>query len=116
MKDNPDHIIARSITVVDSDGNPRITLNGGDNDVGTNIVLTTKKGKILQIQEQPDGYVTIGMDGLHNPHGVSISKHGLCIRDAEGKPAVTVGDYMENGVGIYKGGMAVYELGCDDEE
>lgn len=111
--ENPEHLILRSLTVVNESGEPRILLDGGSEGRGCSIVLITKDGKTLQIHEQPDGFVSLAIDGPKFTGEVTLTRRGLCVRDGEGKLGVTIGQFPYadfRGLTVYKDGQPVFQL------
>lgn len=105
------HLTAHSISIVNDAGEERILLNGGSGDSGCSIVVVSKEGKTLQIQEQPNGFISMAVDGPACRGIVTITPTGLSVKDDEGQTVVTVGNQGPHGPGVtvYKEGHVVFQ-------
>ena len=103
-----EHLRARSLTIVDRDGNPKIFLDGGQNPGTAHISLKSDNGAWLQIHEQPGGFITISLNGPTVGAGeVVLGPMGLSIRDGEGKLGVMIGKFSDPStceITVYRGG------------
>lgn len=91
------HIRARSITLVDSQGRPRIWLDAGGRDGLASICLFANDGANVQISAQPDHAVSIQVFGRecqsHIVIGISGDDRGLMmISDHNGKLGTVLGE------------------------
>ena len=57
------HIVARSITLEDAKGQPRIFLHAGDGDGGVCICLFGQEDRSIQISTSPEGGLHISLFG-----------------------------------------------------
>jgi len=105
-----EHIEARSITLVDSKGEPRIILDAGGDDGYAHINLFSSNNG-LEISAQPDGAVLISFFGSPNIGKLTISDKGMLLLDHDGKLGISIGDIFEDGtqsVVVYKDGQSVW--------
>jgi len=91
------NIRANSITLVDSDGRTRITLDAGGKDGFASICLFAKDGKSVQISSQPEGAIVIEVAGRrHTSHisiGLSDDERGrIWISDSSGRLGTILGE------------------------
>jgi hypothetical protein len=67
------HIKANCISLVDSEGRTRISMNADGPDGSAYILLYGKDKKCIQISSGPDGMIGIHMDGSKNAALINIS-------------------------------------------
>ena len=108
-----DDITARSLTLVDAAGRPRIMMSAGGEDGYANLTIASTTGELVEISAQPNG--TIALSFHHSPRTglLTITKRGLNLRARDGKFAVTIGDMFDDGVErltVYRDGQPVWEM------
>lgn len=99
-KRKPKNITARSITLVDALGQPRIFLDAGDGICPASISVFGKDERSIQIQASPDGVLSIALLGSRFGASLAVSPEndaGLCIRDRDGKLGTMLGSVYERG-------------------
>ncbi len=91
-----DDITARSLTLVDAAGRPRIMMSAGGEDGYANLTITSTTGELVEISAQPNG--TIALSFHHSPRTglLTITKRGLDLRAPDGRFAVTIADMFDD--------------------
>jgi hypothetical protein len=72
LRKKPKHIVARSITLEDAKGKPRILLNAGDGDGLVSICLLGQDGRSIQISTSPEGGLHISLFGTNQKVSASL--------------------------------------------
>jgi hypothetical protein len=112
-----DHITARSITVVDAAGQPRIVLDGGGTDGFATITLVSTTREHIQLAAQPDGAVSLALGGPALHGRVIISDCGFDLRGRDGKFGVTIGDFFRDGrdrITVHRDGQPIWSMPTTD--
>ena len=112
-----DDITARSLTLVDSEGRPRIIMHAGDKDGFAHFSLISTSGDKVSIMSQPNGAVVLSFDHQHRIGQLTVSKQGVVLRDGQGKLAVTIGDQLRDGfteIIVYRDGQPIWKTPLDD--
>jgi hypothetical protein len=91
------NIRANSITLVDSEGRARITLDAGGKDGHASICLFARDGKSVQISSQPEGAIAIHVFGRSCTSNICIGlsgdeRGGIWISDASGRLGTILGE------------------------
>jgi len=108
----PDDITARSLTLVDAQGKPRIVMDAGGDDGIAHFSLISPSGERLSILAQPNGTVALSFDHPTRIGEVTLTKRGLVLRSADGKLAITVGDQLQQGLEqiiVYRDGQPIWQ-------
>jgi hypothetical protein len=84
------HIVARSITLKDAKGKPRIFMDAGDGDGYVTICLFGEDDRSIQIATLPEGGLHISLHGQRSKVTATLGMTsredaGLSIRDRQGK-------------------------------
>src|SRR4051812_46494701 len=109
-------ITAKSLTLVDSSGKPRVLLDGGGDTGHAAICLFSPAGPSIQLTAQPSGIVGISLDQHGMAMALTIGPRDITIRDSVGRLAITIGDpFSESGtqipsVTIYRDGQPIFSL------
>lgn len=96
----PKRLTARSITLVDAKGKPRILLDPGNGDGYACICLYGEKDRSIQISTDPNGSLSIALLGPRFDASLGVSPDndaGLCIRDRNGLLGTMLGSYLDPG-------------------
>ena len=112
-----DHITARSITIVDAAGRPRIMLEGGGEDGFATLTLVSTTREQIQLSAQPDGAVTLALGGPALHGRIIISDCGFDLRARDGKFAVTIGDFFREGsdrITVHRDGQPIWSVPTTD--
>jgi hypothetical protein len=115
-----EEITAKSLTLVDSSGKPRILLDGGGDTGHASIRLLSPTGPSIQLSAQPSGIVAISLDQHGMAMALTIGPRGIIIRDTAGRLGVSIGDpFSDSGelvpsVTIYRDGQPVFSLPPDE--
>jgi hypothetical protein len=108
-----DHIEAKSITLRDSKGNPRIILDAGSDDGFAGIELVSNAGNKMTISAQPSGAVAMSFDEKNLFAGMlTISSAGITIRAKDGKLGISIGKVLKDGVDrvtVFQDGQVIWE-------
>jgi hypothetical protein len=94
------HIVAHSITLQDTKGNPRIYMDAGDEDGFATISLFGKNGRCILISSQPNGSLSIALVGNGANGVLSMSPEndaGLSLSDRRGRLGARLGPSMGTG-------------------
>jgi hypothetical protein len=113
----PDDITAKSLTLVDASGRPRIIMNAGGADGYANFTVVSATGERLEISAQPNGTVALSFDQPPRLGLLTLTKQGFDLRAADGKFAVTIGDILGDGVVrivVYREGQAIWKQPLDE--
>ena len=86
-----DHIEARSITLLDSNNQPRIIMDAGDQSGYASILLISNDKSMLSVSAQPSGKVILSFDKQPMSGMLTISSDGICLRASDGKLAISIG-------------------------
>lgn len=86
-----DELIARSITLVDDAGNPRIRLCGGNADGRCSIVLDSPETGGVEISAGLGARAGIAFSSPKLVGALSITSDGLALRSNDGRLAVVLG-------------------------
>ncbi len=106
-----DHIEARSITLRDSKGNPRITMDAGGDDGFATITLISNTNQRIVLSAQPTtGDVIISFDRLPQIGTLSIHSLGITLRAPDGRLGVIMGliEGTER-ILVYENGQVAFE-------
>lgn len=111
-----EHIVARSITLEDAKGTPRIFMDAGDGDGYATICLFGEGERSIQICTAPDGGLYISLLGQRCASSATIAmtadeKAGLSILDDKGQHGSLVGSLSPSGehkVVLCREGMPVW--------
>jgi hypothetical protein len=113
-----DHITARSITVVDAAGRPRIMMNGGEGDGFATLTVISTTGERLDISAQPHGTIALSLGDTALLHRIVMTTRGFDLRARDGGAfAVTIGDFFDEGVDrviVYRNGEVVWSMPVPD--
>ena len=112
-----DDITARSLTLVDAAGRPRIIMDAGGDDGYAHLSVVSITGERLEISAQPHGTVALSLDHLPRCGRITITQRGFDLRTQDGKFAVTMGDFFDEGVDrlvVYRDGQPVWEIPSRD--
>jgi hypothetical protein len=115
MAENDD-IRARSITLVDVSGRPRIIMEAGGADGHAHISIFSDTHGCFSISTQPNGAVVLRIDRHPMVGALTISEKGIVLRDPDGKLGVSIGDLHGEGVQqvtVYRNGQPVWETSRD---
>ena len=96
------HITARSITLEDAKGKPRIYLDAGDGDGFVSICLFGQDDRSIQISTSPEGGLHISLFGKRETVSASLGMTpnedaGLSIRDRKGRMGTMLGSAFGTG-------------------
>lgn len=96
------HIVARSITLEDAKGKPRIFLDAGDGDGFVSICLFGQDDRSIQISTSPEGGLHISLFGKRETVSASLGMTpdedaGLSIRDRKGRMGTMLGSTFGTG-------------------
>jgi hypothetical protein len=115
-----EHIEAKSITLRDSKGNPRITLDAGGEDGFAGIELISNAGNRITISAQPSGAVAMSFDEKNLFAGMlTISSAGITIRAEDGKLGISIGKVLKGGVDrvtVFQDGQVIWEEPVDESK
>jgi hypothetical protein len=112
-----DDITARSLTLVDAAGRPRIIMDAGGEDGCAKFSVVSVTGERIVIDAQPNGTVALSVDQYPRLGRIMITRLGFDLRTQDGKFAVTVGDFFNEGVDrltVYRDGQPVWEMPQDN--
>jgi hypothetical protein len=112
-----DEIRAKSITLVDAAGRPRIIMDAGDEDGYAHFSVLSITGERIEISAQPNGTIALSLDELPRLGRIMITKLGFDLRTRDGKFAVTIGDFFGEGVEsiiVYREGQSVWSMPVSD--
>ncbi len=106
-----DHIEARSITLRDSKGRPRITMDAGGDDGFATISLISNTNQQIVLSAQPTGNVLLHFDQSPFVGVLTISPEGLSLRAKDGKLGITVGRILNDvdRVIVFKDGQIAWQ-------
>jgi hypothetical protein len=95
-KQKPKHITARSITLEDANGKPRIFMDAGDGDGYVTICLFGEGDRSIQISTSPEGGLHISLMGQRSTVSATLGMTadedaGLSIRDRQGRLGTMLG-------------------------
>lgn len=96
----PKNITARSITLVDALGQPRIFMDAGDGKCPASISIFGKEERSIQIQASLDGVLSIALLGRRFGASLVVSPEndaGLSICDRDGRLGTMLGSVYEHG-------------------
>lgn len=101
-KRKPKHIVARSITLQDAKGKPRIFMDAGDGDGCVAICLFGQHDRSIQISTSPEGGLFISLLGKRATVSASLSMTpeedaGLSINDRRGLLGTMLGSTFHKG-------------------
>jgi hypothetical protein len=101
-KQKAKHITARSISLLDSKGKPRILMDAGNGDGYVRICLFGENDRSIQISTSPEGGLNISLLGKRSKVSASLGMNsnenaGLCIRDRKGLLGTMLGSIFETG-------------------
>lgn len=108
----PEDITARSLTLVDAAGRPRIVMDGGGDDGFAHFAIISATGERLSILAQPNGTVVLSFDQPPRFGTVTLTKQGFVLRSADGKLAITIGEQLQEGVSkiiVCRDGQPIWE-------
>jgi hypothetical protein len=112
-----DDITARRITLVDAAGQPRIIMDAGGEDGYAQFTILSTSGERLEISAQPNGTVGLSFDQPSRLGQLMLTKHGFDLRAANGKFAITIGDFFDEGVEriiVYRKGQPIWSMPVTD--
>ena len=112
----PKRITARSITLEDAKGNPRIFMDAGDGDGNVEICLFGDGGHSIQISTSSKGGLHILLSGQKGQDSAVLGMNsdgdaGLIIHDRKGLPGSRLGPIAgscEQALTLFKGGKPVW--------
>jgi hypothetical protein len=93
-------IVARSITLKDAQGRPRIVLDAGSGKSPATICVLSEHGRSIEIQAMPDGALCISLRGRRTVAALGMTPKedaGLDIRDRDGRPGTILGATFDSG-------------------
>jgi|SRR5579872_237162 len=96
------HITARSLTLEDAKGKPRIFMDAGDGDGCVSICLFGEGDRSIQISTSPEGGLHISLIGRRSTVSATFGmtpdeNAGLCIRDKQGRLGTMLGSSFHAG-------------------
>ncbi len=96
------HITARSITLEDAKGKPRIFMDAGDGDGHVTICLFGEDDRQIEISTSPKGSLHISLFGRRQTVSASFGMTpdedaGLSIRDRQGRLGTMLGSSFHTG-------------------
>jgi hypothetical protein len=112
-----DHINAKSITLVDAAGRPRIIMDAGGEDGYAHFSVLSVTGERIEIAAQPNGAVALSLDHLPRLGRIVLTKLGFDLRTQDGKFAVTIGDFFDEGLEriiVYRDGQPIWSMPTRD--
>ena len=101
-KAKPKHIVARSITLEDAKGTPRIFMDAGNGDGYVTICLFGEDDRSIQISTSPEGGLHISLHGERPKVTAALAMTadedaGLSIRDRQGRLGTMLGSMFNTG-------------------
>jgi hypothetical protein len=101
-KAKPKHIVARSITLEDAKGTPRIFMDAGSGDGYVTICLFGEDDRSIQISTSPEGGLHISLHGERSKVTAALGMTadedaGLSIRDRQGRLGTMLGSTFHPG-------------------
>jgi hypothetical protein len=101
-KRKPKHLTARSITLEDAKGKPRIFMDAGDGDGCVTICLFGDDDRSIQISTSPEGGLHISLMGQRSKVTATLGMTpdedaGLSIRDRQGRLGTMLGSTFHTG-------------------
>ena len=98
----PKHLTARSLTLEDAQGKPRIFLDAGNGDGRVTICLFGEHDRSIQISTTPAGGLHISLLGQRGTVSTTLgmTPHedaGLCIHDRQGRLGTMLGSSLPDG-------------------
>jgi len=114
----PKRITARSITLEDAKGNPRIFMDAGEGDGNVTICLYGEHGHSIQISTSAKGGLHISLFGQDGQDSAVLGmdddgRSGLIIHDQKGRPGSRLGSLAgseEHALMLYKHGKPVWSM------
>lgn len=96
------HIVARSITLKDAKGKPRIYLDAGDGDGLVTLCLFGEANRSIQISTSPEGGLHIVLHGQRSKVTAALGmtpdeNAGLSISDRQGRLGTMLGSTFHTG-------------------
>ena len=107
----PQDIVARSITLVDSTGTPRIHMQAERSDGTCCITLDSPVTGGIQIEAGPNRTAAIAISAPKQFGTISISQDGLSIRATDGKLGVLIGKHLDgksDQITIFRDGQPIW--------
>jgi hypothetical protein len=108
-----DHIEAKSITLKDSKGNPRITMDAGGEDGFASIELISGSGNKISLSSQPSGAMVMSFDEKEMFAGMlTVSSAGITLRAKDGKLGISIGKGLGDGmdrITVFRNDQVVWE-------
>ena len=112
----PKHIVASSITLVNKEGEPRITLRVGDDDYAS-IFLMQKDGDMVEINGYPDGSVALRLQSKKS--STIVRPWGISVTAEDGTPAVRLGRIGEpegrSAISLNNGSHQIFRVVAEPE-
>jgi hypothetical protein len=101
-KPHPKHLTARSITLEDAKGKPRIFMDAGNGDGDVTICLFGEHDRFIQISTSKEGGLHISLLGQSCTVSATLGMTpdedaGLSIRDRQGKLGTMLGSILHPG-------------------